>query len=131
AGDPALLGRADAAWAEAWQSAGARMTTEVTRRIADSWPSGPAVAQQVVSSLRDDDVLVLGSSNAARDVDRAGVAGRGLLVTANRGLAGIDGTTATAVGIALAEPERRVVALMGDLTFLHDANGLLIGPDEP
>ncbi|HLS45010.1 MAG TPA: 2-succinyl-5-enolpyruvyl-6-hydroxy-3-cyclohexene-1-carboxylic-acid synthase [Ornithinicoccus sp.] len=131
ADDPGLLCRADAAWAEAWQSAGARMAGEVTPRIADSWPSGPAVAQRVVSSLGDDDVLVLGSSNAARDVDRAGVAGRGLLVTANRGLAGIDGTNATAVGIALADPERRVMALMGDLTFLHDVNGLLIGPDEP
>jgi 2-succinyl-5-enolpyruvyl-6-hydroxy-3-cyclohexene-1-carboxylate synthase len=118
-------------WADAWQSAGRRMSAAVTPRIAASWPSGPAVAQRLLQALGEDDVLVLGSSNAARDADRAGVADRQLLVTGSRGLAGIDGTNATAVGIALADHGRRVVALMGDLTFLHDVNGLLIGPGEP
>jgi 2-succinyl-5-enolpyruvyl-6-hydroxy-3-cyclohexene-1-carboxylate synthase len=53
-------------------------------------------------------------------------------VVANRGLSGIDGTVSTAVGAALARrTESRNLALMGDVTFLHDANGLVIGPDEP
>ena len=49
---------------------------------------------------------------------------------ANRGLAGIDGTISTAIGIAVATglPSH---ALIGDLTFLHDLTGLVIGPDEP
>src|SRR5699024_11059627 len=54
-------------------------------------------------------------------------------VVANRGLAGIDGTTAMAGGLALAgeaEPGR-VRLLVGDLTALHDLTGLLIGPEEP
>ena len=43
---------------------------------------------------------------------------------ANRGLAGIDGTVSTAIGAALARPHgARNLALMGDVTFLHDANG--------
>ena len=51
---------------------------------------------------------------------------------ANRGLAGIDGTVSTAIGAALARPHgARNLALMGDVTFLHDATGLVIGPDEP
>ncbi|WP_407341286.1 thiamine pyrophosphate-dependent enzyme [Pengzhenrongella phosphoraccumulans] len=49
---------------------------------------------------------------------------------ANRGLAGIDGTISTAIGVALANPDRIVRALMGDLTFLHDIGGLLHGPLE-
>jgi len=51
------------------------------------------------------------------------------VVYANRGLAGIDGTVSTATGIALATG-RRTVLLCGDLTLLHDASGLLIGPGE-
>ena len=51
---------------------------------------------------------------------------------ANRGLSGIDGTVSTAVGAALGRPRRTAaLALIGDVTFLHDANGLVLGPDEP
>ena len=55
----------------------------------------------------------------------------------NRGVAGIDGTVSTAIGAALAHERMskrrrsRTVALIGDLTFVHDSSGLLIGPTEP
>jgi 2-succinyl-5-enolpyruvyl-6-hydroxy-3-cyclohexene-1-carboxylate synthase len=52
------------------------------------------------------------------------------MVMANRGLAGIDGVVSTAVGIALARRPARSFAYVGDLTFLHDTNALLIGPVE-
>jgi 2-succinyl-5-enolpyruvyl-6-hydroxy-3-cyclohexene-1-carboxylate synthase len=53
------------------------------------------------------------------------------LVLANRGLAGIDGSVSAAVGVALGRPRSsRAFALLGDVTFLHDSNGLVIGPDE-
>jgi 2-succinyl-5-enolpyruvyl-6-hydroxy-3-cyclohexene-1-carboxylate synthase len=54
-------------------------------------------------------------------------------VRSNRGVAGIDGTVSTAVGAALAHDPTggRTVALIGDLTFVHDSSGLLIGPTEP
>mgnify|MGYP002388417185 CR=1 FL=1 len=50
-------------------------------------------------------------------------------MVANRGLAGIDGCVSTAVGMALTVGS--AYALVGDLTFLHDTNALLIGPGEP
>ncbi|MGI8767960.1 MAG: hypothetical protein ACR2I1_02480 [Propionibacteriaceae bacterium] len=59
------------------------------------------------------------------------------VVVANRGLGGIDGTLSTAVGVALSAQagqsgrSQPVTVLVGDLTFLHDLNGLVIGPDEP
>lgn len=51
----------------------------------------------------------------------------------NRGVAGIDGTVSTAIGAALAHDLTggRTVALIGDLTFVHDSSGLLVGPTEP
>jgi 2-succinyl-5-enolpyruvyl-6-hydroxy-3-cyclohexene-1-carboxylate synthase len=47
-------------------------------------------------------------------------------VFSNRGLAGIDGTVATAIGIAMIEREGTTRALIGDLTLLHDASSLAI-----
>lgn len=44
----------------------------------------------------------------------------------NRGVAGIDGCSATAVGAALAE--RKVTLITGDLGFLYDANAFHVHP---
>ena len=49
---------------------------------------------------------------------------------ASRGTSGIDGTTSSAIGAALAHGGP-AFAVIGDLTFLHDAAGLALGPDEP
>jgi 2-succinyl-5-enolpyruvyl-6-hydroxy-3-cyclohexene-1-carboxylate synthase len=65
-----------------------------------------------------------------RDLDLAPLADAPAAVYANRGLAGIDGTVSTAVGVALTR-DRPTHALMGDLTLLHDAGGLVIGGSEP
>lgn len=66
-----------------------------------------------------------------RDIDRVAPVPACVQVYANRGLAGIDGTVSTAQGIALTSPDRHTVLVLGDLTFLHDINGLVIGPEEP
>lgn len=80
------------------------------------------------------DRLVLGASRLIRVVDRT-VRGKPITVHANRGLAGIDGTVSTAIGVALAHDRaggRGITrALMGDLTLLHDAGGLHVPGDEP
>ena len=101
--------------------------------------TGLHVAAAVCDTLAVGDTLVLGSSNPVRDASFVGMPFDGVDTYAARGAAGIDGTVSQAVGVALAtqalRPDEvrapRTVALMGDLTFLHDVNGLLIGPDEP
>jgi 2-succinyl-5-enolpyruvyl-6-hydroxy-3-cyclohexene-1-carboxylate synthase len=53
------------------------------------------------------------------------------MVLANRGLAGIDGSVSTAIGAALGRPaSTRAIAYVGDVTFLHDMTGLVLGPLE-
>jgi 2-succinyl-5-enolpyruvyl-6-hydroxy-3-cyclohexene-1-carboxylate synthase len=76
-------------------------------------------------------LLVAGSSSSIRDLDLAEPWAEPPLVLANRGASGIDGTVSTAVGAALAHGGGPAYALMGDLTFLHDSTGLVIGPGEP
>ncbi len=77
------------------------------------------------------DRLVLGASRLIREADGV-VPGKKISVHANRGLAGIDGTIATATGIALALEGAGVTrVLLGDLAALHDAGALLFGEHEP
>ncbi|GAB3450529.1 2-succinyl-5-enolpyruvyl-6-hydroxy-3-cyclohexene-1-carboxylic-acid synthase [Phycicoccus ginsengisoli] len=117
-------------WAGEWRRAGERVAAALDATGAP-WPSGSAVAHTVLEALPDGATLFLGSSNSVRDVDVAGGRRRGgpVHVVASRGLAGIDGCVSTASGLALAGAAP-AYALMGDLTFLHDANGLLVGPLE-
>jgi len=77
------------------------------------------------------DRLVLGASRLIRDLDRT-VSGKRIRVHANRGLAGIDGTVSTAIGIALAAPVDAGITrvLLGDLTLLHDVGALSFGVGE-
>jgi 2-succinyl-5-enolpyruvyl-6-hydroxy-3-cyclohexene-1-carboxylate synthase len=90
--------------------------------------SEPGVAAVLMDAVPAGGLVVCGSSKPVRDLFLAGPR-PGVTVLANRGVAGIDGTVSTAVGAALAAGP--AYALLGDLTFLHDANGLVIGPDEP
>jgi 2-succinyl-5-enolpyruvyl-6-hydroxy-3-cyclohexene-1-carboxylate synthase len=91
--------------------------------------TGLEVARLLVAALPAGALLLLGSSNPIRDVSLVARPRRGLTVLANRGVAGIDGTISTAIGAALVHGGP-AYALVGDLTFLHDSNGLLAGADE-
>jgi len=95
--------------------------------------TGLHVAAAVTDALRPGDQLLLGASNPVRDVALVGINPHGIKVRSNRGVAGIDGTVSTAIGAALAHDTTggRTIALIGDLTFVHDSSGLLIGPTEP
>ncbi|MBC7551008.1 MAG: 2-succinyl-5-enolpyruvyl-6-hydroxy-3-cyclohexene-1-carboxylic-acid synthase [Cellulomonas sp.] len=127
-------------WLARWQAASATATSAVDR-VLDGAPRGrrsrsgprvlgPLLAREMARATLPRDVLVVGSSNSVRDLALVAVWGEQPAVFANRGLAGIDGTVSTAIGVALANPDRIVRALMGDLTFLHDVGGLLRGPLE-
>lgn len=126
-GIPAPTGGTDASWLPSWLVAGQAARAAADAVLIKAGLSEPTVAAEVVRAAGQ--LVVVGSSKPVRDLFLAG--GReGLRVLANRGAAGIDGTVSTAIGAALAHGQP-TLALMGDLTFLHDANGLVLGPDEP
>ena len=128
--DMAQVDGMDTDWLPAWRHADAGAATAVDKLLGEEpWPTGLQVAAEVVAALPPDATLFLGSSNPVRDVDLVAEPRSDLRVYANRGVAGIDGNVSTAAGVALAEGGP-AYALIGDLTLLHDLNGLLIGPPE-
>lgn len=134
-------------WLAIWLAADAAARAELSRVLASAGVTGLGVARTVAAELPAGALLVAGSSSSIRDLDLAEPWDDGPLdelgrvhpddhrrVLANRGASGIDGTVSTAVGAALAHQRDGggpAYALMGDLTFLHDSTGLVMGPDEP
>lgn len=69
--------------------------------------------------------LISGSSMPIRDTDTfLGKTSKSIKLFANRGTNGIDGVVSTALGIQAAR-KRPTYLLIGDLSFLHDVNGLI------
>lgn len=114
----------DFEWLREWQLADNQI------RLSAS-VDGHLTRREIVEALWEvsdyDETLVLGASRMIREAE-AWAPAKPIDVFSNRGLAGIDGTIATATGIALTgKPQTR--ALMGDLTLLHDAGSLAIAPE--
>ncbi|MDZ5663211.1 2-succinyl-5-enolpyruvyl-6-hydroxy-3-cyclohexene-1-carboxylic-acid synthase [Nocardioides sp. S-58] len=126
----------DRSWLDEWRSADRSVSQQLDRLLAAEPDLTPhEVAGAVSRALPPGGLLFVGASNPVRDLDlmvaRYEVGGRRKVI-ANRGLAGIDGTTSSAIGAALGRPQStRALALMGDVTFLHDTTGLFLGPREP
>jgi 2-succinyl-5-enolpyruvyl-6-hydroxy-3-cyclohexene-1-carboxylate synthase len=97
--------------------------------------SEPEVAQELVAALPEGAMLWCGNSLSVRDIDLVMPPRTDTRVIASRGASGIDGTFSAAAGAALAQatdhPGSVTFALIGDLSLLHDAPGLSIGPGEP
>lgn len=150
-------GDEDRDWSGAWMSASAAMAVDLTGdapdadglSAADPGARKEAMRAELAAVRRPldrallvdavwratwpHDRLVFGSSRLVRVADQV-LGGKKVPVHANRGLAGIDGTVATAMGVAIASQAdgspgvTRV--LLGDLTLLHDVGALLLPPDE-
>jgi len=108
-----------------WQQADAAAAQFLSNFFAaESQPFNEfAAMRQALAALPDGTALHLANSMAVRYANILGLPeGQQIEVFANRGTSGIDGCTSTAVGAALAQPERPVVLLTGDVAFFYDRN---------
>ncbi len=126
----------DSGWLDRWRAADQDVAHRLDALLAAEADLTPYEVAGVVSRvLPAEGLLLVGASSPIRDLDlmaRPYPVGERRKIIANRGLSGIDGTISTAIGAALGRPSSsRAIALMGDVTFLHDSNGLILGPGQP
>ncbi len=134
AGWPDLRHLPDEQWFTRWRAANAAAARAVRTLLdAKDINFSPRLARDLLAALPSRATLVVGSSQSPRDIALASASRDGVNLVANRGVAGIDGSLSTAVGVALAAgaDDGPTYALLGDLTAVHDITGLVIGPHEP
>jgi 2-succinyl-5-enolpyruvyl-6-hydroxy-3-cyclohexene-1-carboxylate synthase len=76
----------------------------------------------ILKAIPDNTVLQLGNSSTVRYVQLFNI-NKTLEVYCNRGTSGIDGSTSTAIGYAVAS-NKQTTLISGDLSFLYDSNAL-------
>ena len=109
----------------AWQEADAAAAIFLTHFFAIKTPvfNEFSAFRQVLTAIPENTALHLANSMAVRYANILGIPrGQQIEVFSNRGTSGIDGCTSTAIGAALATPNRPVVLLTGDVAFFYDRN---------
>ena len=115
----------DAAWSDLWCSANAAARAAMLDEIEGlAEPFEGRAVVDLSAALPDGATLVAGNSMPVRDIDSFFFnTEKQIRIVGTRGASGIDGVTSTAVGAAAAGGGP-VALLIGDLSFLHDLNGL-------
>jgi 2-succinyl-5-enolpyruvyl-6-hydroxy-3-cyclohexene-1-carboxylate synthase len=81
-----------------------------------------SIVKHLLSSCDDRFVFQLGNSMSVRYASWSGSSPASIY--ANRGTSGIDGSLSTAVGYAMANPNKHCVAILGDISAIYDAHAL-------
>lgn len=121
-------------WRDLWRHFD-RISCETVRGIRGDFFEGD-ILSAVVDVIPEDGTLFVSNSMPVRDLDAFGGSGsKRIKIFGNRGASGIDGIVSTVAGIAAGissqsvtmadQKSLPVVAVLGDIAFYHDMNGLL------
>ena len=123
-----------AEWRDLWKHFD-RISRETVRGIRGDFFEGD-ILSAVVDAIPENGTLFVSNSMPVRDLDAFGGSGsKRIEIFGNRGASGIDGIVSTVAGVAAGISSRAVnmadqknwpiVAVLGDIAFYHDMNGLL------
>lgn len=135
--DPLIpLAAHDAQWLRDWIMASDAAQACLDEVLDAPMLTGLAVTKMCWDGATADDAVFVAASRSVRNLEAVMTVRQfAPMVLGNRGTSGIDGLVSTAWGIALARDQQqrtgRTIAILGDLAFLHDHNGLLAPKSEP
>lgn len=125
-------------WLISWQNAEQQSNDIIQQILSSEVFFEGVVIDTLLDCIPDNSLIFSGNSLAIRDFDtfttRASAGGKSLYLYGNRGTSGIDGNLSTFFGLLASqnEPFDKInygIAIIGDLSFYHDMNGLLISRD--
>ena len=115
----------DKKWLEKWLRMNSIAKKYIMKESINTLTEGEAV-QCLLSVIPNESVLYVGNSMPIRDIDTFFMTtNRRITIYANRGASGIDGVVSSSIGVA-ATSDKHVTLVLGDLSFYHDLNALLI-----
>ena len=120
--------RQKSTWLKDWQEADLITRATLQSAISDfTRPFEGRIFPELAQLLPEDTALFVGNSMPVRDLDTFFWGSeRRVRMAGNRGANGIDGIVSTALGFSAGAPSNTPAVLVtGDLSFLHDLNGLL------
>lgn len=122
----------ETAWRRIWWQASGQAANQLDAFAVETEElSEPLVARLVAQHVPSGHALVVASSMPVRDLNRYGAPGGACVpVIANRGASGIDGTVATAAGVACGR-QAPATLVIGDLALQHDLNALALLREHP
>lgn len=106
-----------------WKNEQAQQQTAIATFFQNATFSEFKAVNELMRTLPQDCYLHLANSMSVRYANFVGLQqDQYVQVWANRGTSGIDGSTSTAMGHALANPEKQHVLITGDVAFFYDRN---------
>jgi 2-succinyl-5-enolpyruvyl-6-hydroxy-3-cyclohexene-1-carboxylate synthase len=111
-------------WLAAWRAADTAAAGAIDATIGHDALNEPLVARTVAAALTPEESLFIAASMPIRDVETfAGARDEGPRMLSNRGANGIDGTVASALGVAATGAPTTL--LIGDVALAYDHSALL------